>query len=291
MTIKTIGNPLSWIFSRTADAGEHLEAVGERILGMDDTDAGTTPEVQKISIEDLKTALRKGWDDFTYFRSDVLFFCLLYPIIGGLLVWVALDNQLVPLLAPIIMGFALLGPLAAVGLYEISRRREAGLEASWVNMFDVIRSKSFGAILALGFVLAVFFVMWLLVAMGIFNFTLGYDHAQPLGVFLKDVLTTTQGRAMALIGIVAGSFFAVGVLFMTVVSFPMMLDRRAGLAQAVGTSLEVSSKNPRVVLIWGFIVAALLALGSIPALLGLVFVLPVLGHATWHLYRIAVKYN
>lgn len=290
MTIKTIGNPLSWIFSRAAEAGEHVEAVSERILGMDEAEAAKPAVVQKLSVTDLKTALRKGLDDFTYFRSDVLFLCLMYPIIGVCLMWVAFDKQLVPLLAPIIMGFALLGPVAAVGLYEMSRRREAGLEASWMNIFDIIRAKSFGAILALGFVLAAFFVMWLLVAQGIYAFTLGYDGAQqPLGVFIGEVLTTSQGRTMAVIGILAGSIFAIGVLFMSVVSFPMMLDRRASLATAVGTSIEVSCKNPRVVLTWGLIVAVLLALGSIPALLGLVFVLPVLGHATWHLYRIAVK--
>jgi uncharacterized membrane protein len=290
MTDKTIGNPLSWIFGRAADAGGHVEAIGERILGLDETEVETPPIVQKISYADIRTALQKGWADFSYFRSDVLFLCLLYPIIGMVLIWVAFDKQLVPLLAPIVMGFALLGPLAAVGLYEMSRRREAGLDASWMNIFDIIRAKSFGAILALGFILVAFFVMWLLVAQGIYAFTLGIDGAQqPLGAFMSDVFNSTQGRIMAVVGILAGSIFAVGVLFMSVVSFPMMLHRRASLATAVGTSIEVSCKNPRVVLTWGFIVAASLALGSIPALLGLVFVLPVLGHATWHLYRLAVK--
>ena len=180
-------------------------------------------------------------------------------------------------------GFS--GPLAAVGLNEMSRRREQGISVTWVDAFGVLRSPAIGAIALLGLLLAEIFLLWLLAAQAIYDLTLGPEPPASLGMFVRDVFTTGAGWALIVVGIGVGFLFAVAVLAISVVSFPMLLDRNVGLDTAVGTSIRAVVANPRTMAIWGLIVAVGLVIGSVPFLLGLAVVLPVLGHATWHLYR------
>jgi uncharacterized membrane protein len=275
---KTIGNPLSWtaaLFS--APFG------GTRAT----RDLSGPVNTRPLTRQDLRQALRKGWDDVMHFRSDVVFACLLYPAIGGVLIAMALQGNLVQLLFPTIAGFALAGPVAAIGLYEMSRQREQGHAAGWTALFDVMKSPRFGGILMLALFHLVIFLVWIMVANMIFKLTLG--TADPtLSGFVAQVLSTPAGWAMAMIGTGVGFVFAVAVLAISVVSFPMMLDRDVTLPVAVTTSVRLARENPVVIGTWGAIVAGGLALGSLPALIGLVIVLPVLGHATWHLYRAAI---
>lgn len=284
---KTIGNPLSWTVGAFGSALGHGSAAVRSVGGLDGVPSAE-PVIRSLSTEDLKTALRKGWADVQAFRSDVVFVCLLYPVIGGLLVAMALQGNLVHLLFPVVSGFALTGPVAAVGLYEMSRRREAGLETGWAALFDVIRSPRFGSVLALALMHAVIFMAWIMAANLIFDITIGPEVPPTAAAFAQAVFGTAAGWAMAVIGMAVGFVFAVVVLVFSVVSFPMLLDRDVSLPVAVKTSVAVARKNPMVIATWGLIVAGSLALGSIPALVGLVLVLPVLGHATWHLYRAAV---
>ncbi|MGL4239399.1 DUF2189 domain-containing protein [Tabrizicola sp.] len=284
---KTIGNPLSWTVSAFGSAFSHSSAAVRSVGALDGAPAAE-PVIRTLTTDDLKTALRKGWEDVQAFRSDVVFVCLLYPVIGGLLVAMALQGNLIHLLFPVLSGFALTGPVAAVGLYEMSRRREAGVETGWTALFDVIASPKVGSVLALALMHAVIFMAWLMAANLIFDMTIGPEVPSTVAAFTAAVFGTAAGWAMIVIGVAVGFVFAVMVLVFSVVSFPMLLDRDVSLPVAVKTSVAVARKNPVVIATWGLIVAGALALGSIPALVGLVLVLPILGHATWHLYRAAV---
>ncbi len=282
---QTIGNPLSWTAQALGRSGNHL-AASARELGRQDS--ATPPQVRTLSTSDIRESLAEGWDDFTASRSDVMFIVLMYPVIGLVLVGIGLQMSMLPLLFPLLAGFALLGPVAAVGLYEISRRRERGGDPRWFDALGVIESPSFGAVLVMAFYLTALFVVWMLVAAGIHKVTLGEAVPSSLSAFVSQVLGTPGGWAMILLGCSVGFVFAVVALAISVVSFPMLLDRHVGVPTAISTSIEVLRRNPRVVLTWGAIVASGLALGAVPLLLGLIIVLPVLGHATWHLYRRAV---
>lgn len=241
--------------------------------------------VRRIGGSDLAAALRAGIDDFAHQPSQIVFLMLIYPIVGLFLARAVLGHDIAPLLFPLAAGFALLGPFAAVGLYEISRRREAGLDHGWRYAFDVLRSPSIGAIAMLGLVLMVIFLAWLVTAMAIYRLTLGFYAPDSLSAFAQALFGTRQGLALIALGNGVGFLFALLTLSLSAVSFPLLVDRPVGLACAVRTSLAAMRANPGPMLAWGLIVAVALLLGALPAFIGLAVVLPVLGHATWHLYR------
>ena len=218
-----------------------------------------------------------------------VFLCLIYPIVGVLLARLTLGYEVLPLLFPLAAGFTLLGPFAAIGLYELSRRREQGLDASWQDAFDVLRSPSRGAIAALGLLLLTIFVIWIAVAQAIYVAYFGYEPAASIPHFLDQVFTTPAGRMLMIVGNLVGFLFALGVLTISVISFPLLLDRDVGAVEAVLTSVRVVARNPLMMAIWGLIVAGLLLIGSLPLFFGLAVVVPVLGHSTWHLYRKVVE--
>ena len=245
--------------------------------------------VRTIGVKDIGAVLARGFDDFMSMPSHVLFLSVAYPILGLVLGTLTFGYALWPLLFPLITGFALIGPFAAIGLYELSRRRQQGLEVSWAHAFDVLRSPSIGAIVTLGAILLAIFLVWLATAQMIYS--LIFDNSEPisLGGFVHDVLTTQRGWVLIVVGTAAGSLFAVAAFAISVVSFPLLLDRQVSVATAVQTSVKAVLANPKVMAIWGLIVAGALVMGSLPFLIGLAVVMPVLGHATWHLYRKLVE--
>lgn len=280
-----IRNPLEWGLDQVRLAQSALESTGRALDGAETTRYSAPPAIRRIALSDLREALEKGLDDFAAARTDVLFLCLIYPAVGVFLIYLAFGYAMLPLLFPLASGFVLVGPVAAVGLYEMSRRRERGHAVTWADALGVITSPAFGAIAVLGLMLLAIFLSWLVVAYAIYFWTLGPETPTSIAAFAGDVFTTAAGWTLIVAGVGVGFLFAVLVLTVSVVSFPLLLDRDVGLYPAIGTSIRAVLANPVPMAAWGLIVAAGLVLGSIPLFIGLAIVMPVLGHATWHLYR------
>jgi uncharacterized membrane protein len=280
-----IRNPVEWGVDQFKHAAEAVESAGRAGRRTRDNLHSPVPAVRRIGMADLWDVLAKGLDDFGAFRTDVVFLCVLYPLVGLVLARLAFGYELLPLVFPLASGFALIGPFAAVGLYEMSRRRELGAEVTWADAFGVVRSPSFGAIVLLGLLLMGIFLLWLVAAQAIYQVTLGPAPPVSFTSFVRHVFTTDAGWIMIIVGVGVGFLFALLVLAISVVSFPLLLDREAGFDTAILTSLRAVVANPGPMAVWGLLVAAGLVIGSIPLLLGLIVVMPVLGHATWHLYR------
>src|SRR5229473_655025 len=255
-----IRNPIEWAYDQIRLTAQAVGSAGRAVRGAAE-EGRAPPAVRRIAVADLRDVLARGFDDFGAYRADVVLLCIIYPVIGLVLARLAAGYDMLPLLFPLASGFALIGPFAAVGLYEMSRRREQGIAVTWADAFGVARSPSFAAILLLGLALT------------------------AISAFLRDVFTTGMGWAMIIVGVGVGFLFAVLVLAISVVSFPLLLDRDVGLATAVRTSVRAVAANPGTMAMWGLIVAGGLVIGSIPLFVGLAIVLPVLGHSTWHLYR------
>jgi uncharacterized membrane protein len=281
-----IRNPVQWGWDFIRGAASAVDTVAH-----DEPEAlhalrRAHPQVRRIGVRDIRDALAAGLADFGAARTDVVLLCVIYPVAGLIFARLAFGYGVIPLLFPLIAGFALVGPFAAIGLYELSMRRERGAEVSWADAFGVFRSPSLPAILRLGLMLTGLFLLWLVVAEGLYDITLGPDQPVSAGGFFHDVFHTWRGWALIVFGVGIGFLFAVTAMAISVVSFPLMLDREdVTVETAIGTSLRAVRANKGVMAVWGMVVAGLLVLGSIPLLIGLAIVMPVLGHATWHLYR------
>jgi uncharacterized membrane protein len=250
--------------------------------------ATARPAIRRIGIDDLKTALRKGWADFTAMPSHAIFLCIIYPVVGIVLAQLTFGFAILPFLFPLAAGFALIGPIAALGLYELSRRHEAGLATTATRALDVLHSPSIGAIVALGLLLLALFFVWIAVAHAIYIANFGYAMPDSVPQFVSDVFTTADGWRLIIVGNLVGLVFAIIAMTVSVISFPLLLDREVGAARALSTSIRLVTTNPATMAAWGVIVAVLLLLGSLPFFIGLAVVIPVLGHSTWHLYREAI---
>ncbi|HLZ65586.1 MAG TPA: DUF2189 domain-containing protein [Aliidongia sp.] len=281
----TIRNPVEWGASQIKLAADVVEHASHAVYHPKEDLNLLVPEVHRIHANDLVDALTKGFEDFKAYRTDVVFLSVIYPILGLVLARAALGHDLVPLLFPIATGFALVGPFAGVGLYELSRRHEQGAPVSWSDALGAFRSPSWGAISVLGVILMLLYVAWLVAAETIYMVTLGPEPPVSIEAFAHDALTTMAGWAMIVVGMGVGFLFAVVVLAVGAIAFPLLLDRPVGVDTAIWTSVRAVIANPGTMALWGLIVAGSLFVGSIPFFVGLIVVMPVLGHATWHLYR------
>lgn len=243
------------------------------------------PAIRRIGLGDLSAALSQGWRDFLEVPTQLFFLALIYPVVGLMLGFAASGGDLLPIVWPLAAGFALVGPIAALGIYEMSRRRERDLPVSWRNGLDVFRSAGIGSIIGVGFVLLVLFAAWIGAALWIYRATIGSANAGSVTDLWNLALHTPAGHRLILVGNLVGLGFAVAALAVSVVSLPLLLERDVGPVAAIRTSLRAVAANPVPMAAWGVIVAGLLLLGSLPLLVGLAVVVPVLGHATWHLYR------
>lgn len=246
------------------------------------------PSVRHISLAEVFEALGRGAADFWARPTHHIVLFIIYPVMGFVLAaWTSGSNAF-HLLFPLAAGFALLGPVVGIGLYEISRRREAGLDTSPSQIFKLLRSPALGSIIILGILLAATFLAWLFAAQAIYQAYFGAEVPASFGGMIGDILTTSRGWNLIMVGVGVGFLFALFVLATTVVAFPMLVDRGGSAWAAIMTSVRVTLANPIPVLAWGLIVAIALFVGSLPLFVGLALVLPILGHATWHLYRATV---
>ncbi len=196
----TIRNPIEWTTDQLKLAASALGSVAQAGGPIE----AARPEIRHIDVGDLREVLRRGIEDFAACRTDVVFLCLIYPVVGLVLARLAFGYGLLPLLFPLASGFALIGPVAAIGLYEMSRRREQGLSVGFPDAFAVVRSHSFGAITALGLLLVALFLAWLIVAAILYDVTLGPEPPASVAGFVNDVFTTRPGWVMIAAGVGIG---------------------------------------------------------------------------------------
>jgi len=239
-----------------------------------------------LTVQDLRAALAAGWEDFRAHPIFGLFFGAIYVSAGMFLYFALFVRGEIAWLIPAAAGFPLLAPFVAVGLYEVSRRREAGMPMSWRAVLGALRGRGDEQILSMGVILFVAFAFWLMVAHGIFAIFLAESG---IGSESLALFRTGAGIMMLLVGGFVGGLMALAFYAITVVSLPMLVDREVDFITAIIVSLATVRSNKTVLLVWAVTIAVALFIAMIPLFLGLLVVLPVLGHATWHLYRRSVS--
>ena len=250
------------------------------------TPASATPRIpiRKISSADLGWSLRQGLADFGAMRGDILFAGVIYTLIGIAAVVMTTNRPLMPFFLPVVAGVGLLGPAAAVGFYELARRREDGQNSGWRHFFDVASRPSADDIAAVIGLLVAVFAAWLIAAGLLYLALFGWATPTSIGGFVSEVFTTSRGWSLIVSGLAIGAIFGWFVLALSVASLPLLVDCDVSAGTAISASWRAAHANKAEMLRWGLTVAVLLVLGSIPLFVGLAFVLPWLGYATWHLY-------
>ena len=235
---------------------------------------------RNLEWRDLKAALAAGWADYRAAPQFGIFFAGIYVAAGLALGWALATQSAVAWLVPAAAGFPLLAPFCAVGLYEVSRRREAGLPLRWGGVLGALRGRGDDQILSMGVIIFVAFGFWLMIAHAIFAIFQSGSGTESLAFLISGT-----GIAMLAVGSAVGACLALGFYAVTVVSLPMLVHRDVDFMTAIITSLASVRDNRLILLGWAVLIAAALFIAMLPAFLGLLVVLPVLGHATWHLYR------
>lgn len=249
------------------------------------------PIVNTIGPGDLRDALVKGLADFEAMPTHLIFLCVIYPVLMLVTARLYAGYDVLPLVFPLIAGYTVVGPLVATGMYELSRRREQNLDISRYHAFEVIRLRSFGEIAKLSALLMGIYFVWVGTAWVIYDQAFGGVAPESILSFALQVLTTPSGWTLIIVGCGAGFIIATVAFTLSVVSFPMLVDQDVSVAMALQTSIRAVAANPITMGMWAFVVASALLIGSIPFFVGLCVVLPVLGHATWHLYRKVVEHS
>jgi len=256
-----------------------------------DARSSETPVIHAIQPAELRSVLRKGLADFEAKPTHGVFLTLIYVLIALFASLIGLGENFLPLLFPLVGGLALIGPLAACGLHELSRRREQGLNYAWYHVFDVAKAPSRWGIAAMGVILAALFVAWLMTAELLYGLFFAERAPAQLAALARQIFMTSAGWQLLAVGSAIGFVYTVVVYMATVVSLPMMLHHKVSLGRAVMTSLKAVQTNWQAMAAWYLLVVGLVLLGSLPLFIGLGIVVPVLGHATWHLYRRTVEYQ
>jgi uncharacterized membrane protein len=253
------------------------------------TERRPDPVVRKIGVHDIAEAFAAGLRDFQRAPGYGLLFGAVYAAGGILLVLLATLLHMAYLIYPLAAGFALLGPFVATGLYEVSRRLELGQPLSFAGICGVIFAQGRRELGWMAFVTLFIFIIWMYQVRLLLALFLGFNAFSSLGEFLTILITTPEGLLFLLIGNVIGAVLALVLFSLTVVSFPLLLDRDLDFITAMITSVRAVVVSPVPMIGWAAIVVMTLIAAALPAFLGLVVVLPVLGFTTWHLYRRVVE--
>ena len=248
----------------------------------------TDPVVRPIAAADIAEALGQGLRDFQAMPLLGLMFGGLY-VAGGVLIVLSLTAfGMVYLAYPIAAGFSLIGPFVAIGLYEMSRRREAGQPVTLGAIWSAVRSRSELGWMA--FVTLFIFLVWMYQVRLLIALILGINASfSSIQQFITVVLTTSEGLLFLAVGNAIGAALSLILFSLTVVSFPLLLDRDVDFVTAMVTSVRAVVTSPVPMIGWAAVIVVVLMVSSVPYFLGLLVTLPVLGHATWHLYRRIVE--
>jgi uncharacterized membrane protein len=236
--------------------------------------------MRAITPRDLIKVLGKGVEDFRAMPTHIIFPSFIYPVVALVIAWVTFKDDLLPLLYAIVTGLALIGPFAAIGVYGLSRRREEGLDVTWSHAFDLPGAHSLCAILALGLCLLAIFAIWIVAAQSIYVAYFSDASPESIGSLVHRALTTKAGHRMIVIGNLVGFLFAAAAFAMSVLSFPLLMDRNISAIAAASISISSVLRNPLTMATWALIVAGVLLIASLPLFVGLAVAIPVLGHST-----------
>lgn len=254
----------------------------------DSAGAPASPQIMHLDLSDLRHALAAGWQDFRRAPLYGLFFASAYVAGGWLILWALTTEGQIWWTLPAAAGFPILGPFVAVGLYEVSRRLEQGIPLRVNEVLAVIFRQKDRQIPSMAAMIVIYFLFWNFLSHMIFAVFLGTATMTNVSSSL-EVFLTPAGLAFLAFGTVAGAVFAAVLYALTVVSLPMLLDREVDYVTAMLTSFALVRENMVLMLGWGALIAACLFLAMLPGFLGLLVVLPLFGHASWHLYRRAVE--
>ena len=244
--------------------------------------------INHLDMKDVRAALADGFADFRRYPVFGLFFGGIYAL-GGLFIVVVLSLYHLPwMIIPVAIGFPLIGPFVAVGLYEISRRHERGEPISWRGILTEVFRQRERQLSWMAFVVLFVFWIWIYQVRLLLALFLGFKIPASLAAFATIVTTTPEGMLFLLVGTIVGGVIATVLFSLTVISMPLLLDQEIDFVTAMLTSIRTVIENPMAMLTFGLVVAATAVISMLPLFAGLFVALPVLGHATWHLYRRAI---
>ncbi|MEM6660401.1 MAG: DUF2189 domain-containing protein [Pseudomonadota bacterium] len=246
------------------------------------------PAINRVTATDIATSLRAGCSDFLARPFLSGFFGLFYAVFGLLFVWALIWLGKIWMIIPAAIGFPLVAPFAAAGLYEISRRLQNQQRFGWSDILTVMASQSKREMGWMAFVTLFIFWVWIYQIRLWLAIILKDASFSNLDGFLNIVFFTPQGWTFLAIGTCVGAFLSVVLFSVTVIAMPMLMDRETDFVTAMLTSVRVVTESPAVMLSWAAVISVVMLLSMVPAFLGLIFTLPILGHTTWHLYRRAV---